>query len=152
MPAKKVTKKAAAKKTPAKKAVKKVAAKKTATKKTAVKKATQATKAPAKKAVAKKASAKKAAKKTAAKKEATIIVAKFDVGLGNSLVLRGDAPGLSWDTGTVMENIDAETWQWKTSTAKSAFEVKFLINDTTWSQGDNITVKPGTTIGVTPSF
>ena len=152
MPAKKVTKKAAAKKTPAKKAVKKVATKKTTTKKPAAAKAPKATKAPAKKAAAKKAPAKKAAKKPAAKKVATTIVAKFNVGLGNTLLVRGDAPGLSWDTGTVMENIDADTWQWTTSTAKSDFEVKFLINDTTWSQGENVTVKPGTTVGVAPSF
>ena len=152
MPAKKVTKKVAAKKSPAKKAVKKVVAKKTTTKKTAAEKAPKAVKAPAKKAVAKKAPAKKAAKKPAAKKTATTIVAKFDVGHGNTLLLRGDAPGLSWDNGTIMENVDAETWQWTTSTAKSDFEVTFLINDTTWCQGENVAVKPRSTVGIAPRF
>ena len=79
-------------------------------------------------------------------------MAKFDVGHGNTLLLRGDAPGLSWDNGTIMENVDAETWQWTTSTAKSDFEVKFLINDTTWSQGENVAVKPRTTVGIAPRF
>lgn len=143
MPPKKVTKKVAAKKTTAKKAeVKKVAAKKKSEKKPVAKKA----------AVAKKAPAKKAAIKPAAKKKVTIIVASFNAGMGNNLVLRGDAPGLSWNTGTIMENVGAETWQWSTSKAKSAFEVKFLINDTTWSQGENLVIKPGTTAGFAPGF
>lgn len=126
MPAKKVTKKTAAKKTVAKKAVKEEAVKKTA--------------------------AKKAAKKPAAKKSATSITVKYDVGMGNYLTLRGDGPGLSWETGTIMENLDAETWQWKTSKAKTAFGVKFLINDTTWSLGENEVIEPGTESGFSPSF
>lgn len=92
------------------------------------------------------------AKTPVAKKSLTTIVVKYDVGIGNSMILRGDGPGLSWDTGTVMENIDSETWQWTTSTAKSAFEIKFLINDAGWSQGENFAVKPGTTTGFSPSF
>lgn len=144
MPAKKVTKKAADKESPAKKVVaKKVAAKN----KPAVKKALSASKAPAKKAVAK-----KAATKSAVKISKTTIVVKYDVGIGNSMVLRGDGPGLSWETGTVMENTDSDTWQWSTSSAKSAFAVKFLINDAGWSQGENFVVKPGTTSGFSPSF
>jgi hypothetical protein len=130
MPAKKVTKKVAAKKTTAKKAIKKVAPDKT-------------TKDPV---------AKKAAKKPAAKKSSTVIIVKYDAGMGNSIMLRGDGPGLSWDTGTIMENIDAETWKWTTSKANKAFEVKFLINDTAWAQGENTTVKPGTTSGFNPVF
>ena len=134
MPVKKVTKKVAAKKTVAKKAVKTVAVKKTA--------APKADKVPAK----------KAAKKPATKKSTTTIVAKYDVGIGNSLSIRGNSPGLSWDTGTIMENIDADTWQWTSSNAKSAFDVKFLINDTEWAQGENNAVKPGTTVGFAPRF
>lgn len=132
MPAKKVTKKTAAKKT----AVKKTVAKKVAVKTTA----------------AKKAPAKKAAKKTATKKSVTTVIVKYDVGMENTVVLRGDGPGLSWDTGTIMENVDADTWQWTSSAVKKAFDVKFLINDTEWSQGENFVVKPGTTSGFSPSF
>lgn len=137
MPVKKVTKKTAEKKTAAKKAVKTEAVKKTAKKKAVT---------------AKKAPAKKAVKKPAAKKSATTIIVKYDVGMGNTLALRGDGPGLSWETGTIMENLDAETWQWKTSKAKSAFEIKFLINDTTWSLGENEIIEPGTVSGFSPDF
>ncbi|MDA0348503.1 MAG: hypothetical protein O3C43_16125 [Verrucomicrobia bacterium] len=142
MPAKKVTEKPAAKKTAVTKPVAtKVVAKKTETKKPAAKKAAPV-----------KAPAKTAAKKTAVKKSNTTIVVKYDVGLGNVIALRGDAPGLSWETGTVMENIDAETWQWTSSKAIKAFEVKFLINDNRWSNDENFVVKPGTTAGFSPNF
>ena len=158
MPAKKVTKTATAKKNTATKAVvKKTAAKKTTTKQPVAKKPAASPKASAKKvsaaakAPAEKA-AKTAAKKPAAKKKTTTIVVTFDVGMGNNLVLRGDGPGLNWKNGTIMENIDANTWGWKTTTAKSAFEVKFLVNDKTWSQGENFTIKPGTKSGFAPSF
>jgi hypothetical protein len=77
---------------------------------------------------------------------------KYDVGLGNNLVLRGDSHELSWETGTIMENVNAETWRWTTSKARSAFEVEFLINDTRWAQGENASVKPGTTSGFAPRF
>ena len=132
---------------PAKKVTKKVTAKKTTAKKEVVKKAA------VKKTAANKASAKKTAvKKAAAKKSVTTIVVKYDVGLGNNIALRGDGPELSWETGTIMENTDVDTWQWTSSSVKTAFEVKFLINDTEWSQGENFAVKPGTTSGFSPSF
>jgi hypothetical protein len=142
MPAKKITKKATIKNSSPEKAEKKVAVKKTTTKKSAAEKVTITSKAPAT----------NAAKKPAAKKSTTTIVANYDVGMGNNLLIRGDAPGLSWDTGTIMENPDPETWKWTTSKAKSGFEIKFLINDTTWSQGENEVIKPGTTAGFAPSF
>jgi len=156
-PAKKATKKAVSKKS----AVKKAAAKKSPVKKAAVKKiATK--KIPVKQAVAKKTVAKKAAKKTVAKKAAkkpasakvitTTIVAKIDVGFENCLCLRGDGPGLSWDKGVTMENLGPDTWQWSTTAATKEFEVKFLVNDDTWASGENLIVKPGSSIGITPAF
>jgi len=153
-PAKKATKKVAAKKS----AVKKVAAKKTVAKKAAVKK-TAVKKTAAKKAAVKQPAVKKpAAKKTAAKKTAsakvitTTIVAKIDVGFENTLAIRGDGPGLSWDSGVTMKNLGPDTWQWSTTKAKNEFEVKFLVNDDTWCSGENLVVKPGSSVGITPGF
>jgi hypothetical protein len=34
----------------------------------------------------------------------TVIIAKFDVGHGNALYIRGDGNGLDWDKGVLMEN------------------------------------------------
>lgn len=139
--AKKITKKTAAKKGVAKKAVKSTTSKKVA----------------AKKVGARKAPAKKAAKKTApaSKKpnaEKTTIVARVDVGFGNSLYLRGEGTGLSWDKGVPLENVGPYEWKYSTTQAKSDLTFKFLINDEIWAEGANIAVAKGGTSISSPVF
>ncbi|EDY84145.1 hypothetical protein VDG1235_3775 [Verrucomicrobiia bacterium DG1235] len=147
---------AAAKKA-AKKAVKKAVVKKVAAKKAPAKKAAPAKpvkkvaakKAPAKKAVSKKAPAKKAAAKTSPK---TTIVANVDIGFGNTLYLRGAAPGLSWSEGVPMDCNADSTWSISIAGVTTAFEFKVLINDEYWSAGYNDTAAPGTETSITPAF
>ena len=149
---KQATKKAA-KKAPAKKAATKVAKK--TVKKTAVKKAVEAAvkKVATKKTVAKKAPAKKAAKKTVASKSSkTVVVANVDVGFGNLLYLRGDAPGLSWKKGVPMECKNNSSWSITMSGVKDTFEYKVLVNDLHWAVGSNDKAKPGSTNSSSPSF
>ncbi len=144
---KKATKKTATK-APAKKAAKKVAKK--AAKKTA---ASKVAKKAAAKAAPKKAPAKKAAKKAAAKKASkTVIEATIDVGFGNALFLRGDAPGLSWTKGIAMECKGSDSWTITMSGVKSAFDYKILINDLHWSAGENERAKPNAVNASTPRF
>ncbi len=135
-------------------AVKKVAAKKTVTKKAAVK-------APVKKAAAKKVAvktpAKKAAKKAVAKKAAprkamTTVIAEIDAGFGNGVFLRGSGAGLSWDKGTLMENVSPTEWVWRSEALTAPLEFKLLLNDDSWSAGPNGEVAPGGTIVVSPRF
>lgn len=137
----------AIKKTTAKKAVKKAAKKKVPTKKTVAKKA------PVKKA-AKKAPAKKAAKKkvVAKKVQQTSIIANVDVGFGNSLYIRGEGAGLSWDRGIQMENVSPYEWQYTASVADGSITFKFLINDEAWAEGENLTVSAGGKSVSTPTF
>ena len=136
--------KTAAKKTPAKKvptAVAKKAAKKVA-KKTAVKTAAH-----------KKKPAKKTAKKPAASKRSkTVIEAKIDIGFGNLLYIRGDAPGLSWRRGVPMDCKGTDSWSVSMSDTNSAFEYKVLINDIHWAVGGNNIAQPGVTSTTEPSF
>ena len=136
--------KTAAKKAPAKKvptAVAKKAAKKMA-KKTAVKTAAH-----------KKKPAKKTAKKTAASKRSkTVIEAKIDIGFGNLLYIRGDAPGLSWRRGVPMDCKGTDSWSVSMSDTNSAFEYKVLINDIHWAVGGNNIAQPGVTSTTEPSF
>ena len=122
------------------KAVKKVAKK-------APKKAVK--KAPAKKTAVKKAPAKKA---VANKHSKTVVEALIDVGFGNLLYIRGDAPGLSWETGVPMDCGGAESWSISMSDVNSSFEYKVLINDIHWESGSNNTAKPGSTTSTSPSF
>jgi len=129
--------------TTTKKTAQKKSTKKTATKKAAVKKAVKkktTVKSPARKAVKKKAPAKK---KAAAKLLETHIIARVDVGFGNTLFLRGTGAGLSWDHGVAMENIAPYEWSFKTTAATNPIEFKCLINDTLWAEGDNSIVAAG---------
>ena len=135
----------------------KKATKKTATK--AVKKvAKKAPKKAVKKALAqktavKKAPARKVAKKAVANKYSkTVVEAQIDVGFGNFLYIRGDAPGLSWETGVPMDCRGAESWSISMSHVNSSFEYKVLINDIHWESGSNNTAKPGSTTSKSPSF
>ncbi len=137
---------------------KKTATKKAATKKTAVKKtATKTAKKAVKKEPAKKAAVKKTPvnKKVAAKKassKTTSLTAKVDVGFGNALYIRGDAPGLSWDHGTEMECAASDEWSWSAKGLKDPVEVKVLLNDNVWSGGPNIVIEPGKSAVVEPAF
>ena len=154
--AKKTTTKKAVKKATAKKAVKKVAAKKTV-----ATSAPATAPAPAKKVVAKKVAAKKApaAKKVAAKKVApaktvvkTSIIARVDVGFGNSLYVRGEGAGLSWDKGVQLDNVSPCEWVFSSTQAKGDLTFKFLINDEVWAEGEDLTVAKGGTSISSPVF
>lgn len=154
--AKKTTTKKAVKKATAKKAVKKVAAKKTV-----ATSAPATAPAPAKKVVAKKVAAKKAlaAKKVAAKKVApaktvvkTSIIARVDVGFGNSLYVRGEGAGLSWDKGVQLDNVSPYEWAFSSTQAKGKLTFKFLINDEVWAEGEDLTVAKGGTSISSPVF
>ena len=124
--------KTAAKKDPAKKVAKK----------TAVKTAAQ-----------KKKPGKKTAKKPAAStRSKTVIEAKIDIGFGNLLYIRGDAPGLSWRRGVPMDCKGTDSWSVSMSDTNSAFEYKVLINDIHWAVGGNNIAQPGVTSTTEPSF
>ena len=117
-----------------------------------------AVKAPAKAAATKatKPAAAKTGKSPASGKASgpvTIIVAKYDIGLGNSLYIRGEGAGLSWDQGVLMKNNDSDVWVWTTNQiAEGLIAFKFLINDEIWSTGDNMTASAGETTTLTPYF
>jgi hypothetical protein len=132
---------------PAKKTSKKVAAKKMPAKKVAAKKA------PAKKVAAKKAPVKKsAAKKAAGKLQSTTLVAQVDVGFGNTLFIRGEGGGLSWEKGIPMENISPYEWTFESSAKTGDLVCKLLINDENWEAGDNLSVAKGTRYVYSPHF
>ena len=139
----------AAKKT-TKKAVAKKAAKKVASTKKAAKKVVKKT---APKKVVKKTATKKAAKKTApASKTVTKIIARVDVRFGNTLYIRGEGGGLSWNSGTPLKNISDDEWAWESTEADSGIVFKFLVNDEIWANGEDQTVAAGSTSISSPSF
>ena len=119
--------------------------------------------APAKPAPAKAKSVKAAApKKTPATKPAApakaakvespvTVVVRHDAGWGNHLHLRGEGPGLDWDLGAPMCCVHGDEWVW-VAPAPGAVTFKILHNDSHWSAGGNIVVKPGETVTLRPVF
>lgn len=164
---KKSTAKPAAAKTPAPATKAEPAVKSTAKKSAAVKKeaAPAPVAKPAGKTVAKPAvkpaapAAKAKAPKTAAPKPksksvavTTTIVAAVDVGFGNSLLLRGEGPGLSWDVGVPMACVADDRWSITLPESGQPIICKFLINDGAWSAGEDYTVLPGSSVVLSPTF
>lgn len=82
----------------------------------------------------------------------TCVMAYIDIGPGNTLFLRGEGPGLSWEAGVPMQWSDGGCWSWSAESAGQAITFKVLINDHHWSGGDNLTVAPGDTASFTPEF
>ena len=91
-----------------------------------------------------------AAKPVIAAPEVTI-EAKIDVGFGNSLFLRGEGAGLSWERGTPLTCVDGTTWRWSRAGA-DALKFKLLLNDAIWAQGEDVTATAGQTLQIAPRF
>lgn len=120
-----------------------------------VPKSAKQTKAP-KKAVAKSAKPVKAAPKplpvTPVAPKVTTITAKIDIGFGNTLFVRGEGPGLSWNQGVALDCVDDDKWSITLPGAHRAVIFKFLVNDLTWSTGSDYIVEPGSMAVVVPTF
>lgn len=83
---------------------------------------------------------------------ATLITAKVDLGFGNHLYLRGEGPGLNWNTGIAMDCIAHDQWTATLQNATKPVTFKVLVNDVTWSQGNDFVVEAGQSTTITPKF
>jgi hypothetical protein len=91
-------------------------------------------------------------KPVAPKPLVTTIAALIDVGYGNTLFIRGEGPGLSWDKGIALDVVGDNQWTITLPESTRPVVFKFLLNDISWSVGDDFTVAPGTSLSVTPVF
>jgi hypothetical protein len=82
----------------------------------------------------------------------TTIAADINVGLGNTLFIRGEGEGLSWDRGVPLHCIGDSTWTWASTAIKDKAVFKLLLNDAIWAQGDNLTVAAGKDLRLMPVF
>ncbi len=98
------------------------------------------------------ASAAPAVKRTAPTPALTVITASVDVGFGNALYVRGDGPGLSWDKGIPLTCVSAERWTLTLGETSKPVAFKFLLNDVTWSEGEDYVVAPGASVVLKPAF
>jgi len=118
--------------------------------KPAVKAAAKPEAVPAAKAPAKKTAA--PAKKKTSEPPATFISAQINIGFGNHLYIRGEGPGLSWDHGVAMDCTGADLWTTSIKHAATPVIFKVLVNDLTWSAGDDYLAQPGQSLTITPTF
>jgi hypothetical protein len=82
----------------------------------------------------------------------TTILAQIDVGFGNQLFIRGEGPGLSWEQGAPMTCVGDDRWAFTVGGASKPVVFKFLLNDRSWSAGEDYSVAPGATVVLTPTF
>jgi len=80
------------------------------------------------------------------------IVAKIDVGFGNTLYVRGDGAGLAWDKGTLLTCESSDTWSIVLDRVSKPIAFKFVLNDIEWSAGEDYMAMPGDTVTVGPVF
>jgi hypothetical protein len=93
-----------------------------------------------------------AVKVVAPKPIVTTVTARVDVGFGNTLFVRGEGAGLSWNKGLAMECIGPDLWQIVLEESARAYTFKFLLNDITWSTGPDYTAACGTSVTLSPRF
>jgi len=82
----------------------------------------------------------------------TYITALIDVGFGNTLYVRGQGSGLSWDSGLQLKNESTSNWSIVLPASRDQVVFKLLINDQTWNLGDDYSASPGSHVTVTPLF
>jgi hypothetical protein len=112
---------------------------------------------PAKKTVTAAKPAKPVLKKTSVKAVATrtvptTITAQIDIGFGNTLYIRGEGPGLSWDRGVLMNCVSDNQWQIVLAESARPIVFKFLVNDLSWSAGGDYAATPGAVVALVPTF
>lgn len=89
---------------------------------------------------------------TAAPALVTSITALIDIGFGNTLHIRGEGAGLSWDRGLPMECVADNEWRILLGESGRPLAFKFLVNDLSWSVGPDYVAEAGSTLTLTPAF
>lgn len=82
----------------------------------------------------------------------TTITALIDIGFGNTLHIRGEGAGLSWDCGLPMECVADNQWRITLGESGRSLAFKFLVNDLSWSAGADFVVEAGESVTLQPTF
>ncbi len=82
----------------------------------------------------------------------TVISARIDIGFGNTLYIRGEGTGLSWDAGVAMDCVEDDLWSITLPESARGFAFKLLVNDLSWSVGPDYTAANGASVNLTPTF
>lgn len=82
----------------------------------------------------------------------TVVAAEVEVRPGDTVYIRGQGSGLTWDAGQPMTWVEPTKWVWCTREAEHGTEFKVLLNDELWSVGENSVLRSGDMITVHPQF
>lgn len=93
-------------------------------------------------------------KATTAPSGLTPIRVHYNVGPGNRITGRGDTDPFVWDRGIDARNTAADVWEFQLEQvpAGQTFHFKPLINDMTYSAGENYVGTGGQTLDIYPVF
>jgi hypothetical protein len=81
-----------------------------------------------------------------------IIIARVNVGWGNTVYLRGEGGPLNWDVGEPMVCTGDDRWVWSCHAEELPRQFKFLRNDQVWALGDNQAVSGADITVCSPRF
>ncbi len=98
------------------------------------------------------AAAAPAVKPVPTKPVVTTVTAQIDIGFGNALFLRGEGAGLNWDTGLLMTCVNDHQWSVVLGESARPIVFKFLVNDLSWSAGEDYSVAAGSSVTLVPTF
>ena len=87
-----------------------------------------------------------------AKPHVSRITINLNCGFGNTLHLRGEGAGLSWERGIPLKNINADTWIWETDRPFTQCSFKVLLNDRNYETGENHVLKQNGQVSYVPQF
>lgn len=82
----------------------------------------------------------------------TRLIAHAMIGMSNKLFIRGDEPWLSWDDGQQMELIGIGEFAWSIDDLREPIDVTVLLNDDLAAHDGTVTLQPGKTVRINPSF
>lgn len=91
-------------------------------------------------------------KVAAAEKDVTTLIINANVGLGNTVFVRGWGGGLRWDSGVPAKCISPDMWELKLQGAAEVVYCKVLINDQVWCEGPDLPAMPGEATTFNPAF
>ncbi|WPJ95600.1 hypothetical protein SH580_19465 [Coraliomargarita algicola] len=92
-------------------------------------------------------------KRKRAKRGDTVVIASVFIGIGNKPFVRGNGPGLSWETGVAMEFEEIGKWRWSPSVdLEQAIEIQIYRNDEDPDKTGKYTLEPGQALEVAPQF
>ncbi len=73
-------------------------------------------------------------------------------GIGNTPYIRGEGVGLSWDQGVEMRFVEIGKWEWSASDVEEPVRVRIYLNDKISAYGEDIELKAGEQLEITPEF